>query len=61
MSENAMLEKFTKAMLDLFGKDYEYAINVCIIETYAHFGEPITLNDLFVVWGEMCEHPEDMM
>ena len=51
-----MTERFTKMMVELYGRDIENAVDFCIDETYATYGEPITLDDLFIIWGQICEY-----
>lgn len=54
-----MTEKFKAMMLELFGDDYAEVIDYCINETYAYFGDFIELNDLFIVYGWMCENAKN--
>ena len=55
-----MEKKFRETMLSLYGSDYDDAITYCIEDAFATYGESVTLDQLFIVWGEICQQAEEM-
>lgn len=54
------IERFEKAIVELYGKEIEAAVEFCTDEAVDIFGESPSLNELFIVWGSICKQSEAM-
>ena len=48
------IERFEKALVELYGRDIENAVDFCTEEAIDIFGTSPTLDELFAVWGSIC-------